>query len=100
MVLSLNNEEIVGILDMRLCMEALEEGYRELGEGRAVNSPRIDILSPRRYVDDSGGAFPGSHMLKTMSAATSKYAAIRFLTDMLYWRESPGGRRRERTPES
>lgn len=100
MTLSLNNEEIAGILDMRLCMEALEEGYRELGEGRAVNSPRIDILSPRRYVDDSGGAFPGSHMLKTMSAATSKYAAIRFLTDMLYWRESPGGRRRERTPES
>lgn len=100
MVLALNNEEIAGILDMRLCMEALEEGYRELGEGRAVNSPRIDILSPRRYIDHSGRAFPGSHMLKTMSAATSKYAAIRFLTDMLYWRESSGGLRRERTPES
>ncbi len=100
MALALNNEEIAGIVDMRLCMEALEEAYRELGNGRAANSPRIDILSPRHYVDPSGRSFPGAHMLKTMSAATSKYAAIRFLTDMLYWRESANGLRRERTPES
>lgn len=100
MALALNNEEIAGVLDIQLCMEALEEAYRELGSGRATNSPRIDVLSPRRYVDRSGVPFPGAHMLKTMSAATTKYAAIRFLTDMLYWRESAGGLRRERTPES
>jgi alanine dehydrogenase len=100
MALALNNEEITGVLDMKLCMEVLEEAYKELGSGRATNGPRIDILSPRRYVDRSGIRFPGSHMLKTMSAATTKYAAIRFLTDMLYWRESASGLRRERTPES
>lgn len=100
MVWVLSNREITSILDMKVCMEALEEGYRELGQGRAVNSPRIDLLSPRKYVDSSGACFPGSHMLKTMSASTSQYAAIRFLTDLLYWRESDRGLRRERAPES
>jgi ornithine cyclodeaminase/alanine dehydrogenase-like protein (mu-crystallin family) len=81
-------------------MEAMEEAYRELGEQRAANSPRIDILSPRQYVNSAGTTFPGAHMLKTMSAATTKYAVIRFVTDMLFWRESPGGLRRERTAQS
>jgi ornithine cyclodeaminase/alanine dehydrogenase-like protein (mu-crystallin family) len=96
----LNNEEIRELLDMSICMEALDEGYRHLGEGSAVSSPRIDLLTPRCYVDPDGKAFPGCHMLKTMSGATPMYAAIRFLTDLLYWREAEGGLRRERTPES
>jgi ornithine cyclodeaminase/alanine dehydrogenase-like protein (mu-crystallin family) len=100
MVWVLNNEEIREVLDMSVCMEALEEGYRHLGDGFAVSSPRIDLLTPRRYVDHEGRSFPGCHMLKTMSGATPKYAAIRFLTDLLYWREADGGLRRERTPET
>lgn len=100
MVLVLSNKDIASVLDMRLCMEALDEGYRHLGDGFAVSSPRIDLLTPRRYFDPGGTAFPGCHMLKTMSGATPKYAAIRFLTDLLYWREANGGLRRERTPES
>jgi len=39
-------------------------------------------------------------MLKTMSAATRKYAAIRFETDTLLWRITNGEIRRERTAES
>lgn len=100
MVRVLNNEEIKELLDMGVCMGALEEGYRGLGLGAAVSSPRIDLLTPRRYTGPTGSVFPGCHMLKTMSGATAKYAVIRFLTDLLYWREADGGLRRERTPES
>jgi hypothetical protein len=46
MALALNKDEIASTLNMKLCMDALGETYRELGEGRAVNSPRIDIFEP------------------------------------------------------
>ena len=100
MVLTLDNDQIERLLDMRVCMDALEETYRDLGRGAAISSPRIDLLTPQPYRDLRGQFFPGCHMLKTMSGATPKYAAIRFLTDLLYWRSTDVGLRRERTPET
>jgi ornithine cyclodeaminase/alanine dehydrogenase-like protein (mu-crystallin family) len=98
MVLVLENEEVQRILDMGLCMAALDEAYQDLGMGSSSTSPRIDILTPQSYVDPAGIPLPGCHMLKTMSAATPRYAAIRFLTDHVFWREASGTIRRERTP--
>jgi hypothetical protein len=37
MVLVLSNEDVARVLTMAECMAALEEGYREQAEGRAVN---------------------------------------------------------------
>lgn len=100
MVLALDNNDVQGILDMPLCMAALDEAYRDLGTAISSTSPRIDILTPQSYLDPVNTSLPGCHMLKTMSAATPRYAAIRFLTDHVFWRETSGSIRRERTPDT
>jgi ornithine cyclodeaminase/alanine dehydrogenase-like protein (mu-crystallin family) len=46
MTLVLSNDEVASILTMEACMEALEEGYQEQAEGRAVNQLRYDINMP------------------------------------------------------
>ena len=98
MILAIDNAEAQRLLDMELSMSALEESYRDLGTGASITSPRIDLLTPDSYVDGDGNTLPGAHSLKTMSAATRKYAAIRFLTDKLFWQERNGNFRRDRTP--
>jgi ornithine cyclodeaminase/alanine dehydrogenase-like protein (mu-crystallin family) len=40
MTLILNNDEVASLFDMDSALGLLEEGYRELGEGRAVIRPR------------------------------------------------------------
>ena len=40
-MLLLNDNEVGHVLTMPLCLEALEEGYRELGAGRGVIRPRV-----------------------------------------------------------
>ena len=98
MILAIDNAESQQLLDMTLSMSALEEAYRDLGTGASITSPRIDLLTPDSFVDEDGNTLPGAHSLKTMSASTQKYAAIRFLTDKLFWQERAGSFRRERTP--
>ncbi len=98
MILAIDNTEAEQLLDMQMSLDALEETYRDLGTGASITSPRIDLLTPDSYVDDEGNRLPGAHSLKTMSASTQKYAAIRFLTDKLYWQERHGNFRRDRTP--
>lgn len=98
MILAIDNAESEKLLDMRMSLSALEEAYRDLGTGASITSPRIDLLTPDSYVDGDGNTLPGAHSLKTMSASTQKYAAIRFLTDRLFWQERDGNFRRDRTP--
>ncbi len=98
MILAIDHNDAERLLDMPTSLAALEEAYRDLGAGAAVTSPRIDLLTPDSYVDVDGNTLPGAHSLKTMSAATRKYAAIRFLTDKLFWQERAGSFRRDRTP--
>ncbi len=98
MVLAIDNAESQQLLDMPMSLSALEEAYRDLGTGACITSPRIDLLTPDSYVNEEGDTLPGAHSLKTMSASTRKYAAIRFLTDKLFWQERDGSFRRDRTP--
>ncbi|MCY4441921.1 MAG: ornithine cyclodeaminase family protein [Deltaproteobacteria bacterium] len=98
MILAIDNAESQQLLDMDMSLSALEEAYKDLGTGAAITSPRIDLLTPDSYVDEDGNTLPGAHSLKTMSASTQKYAAIRFLTDKLFWHERGGNFRRDRTP--
>ena len=100
MILAIDNAEAEQLLDMQMSLDALEETYRDLGTGASITSPRIDLLTPDSYTDDEGNTLPGAHSLKTMSASTQKYAAIRFLTDKLYWQERHGNFRRDRTPST
>ena len=46
MALVLSNDDVAGVLTMEICMEALEDAYRELAAGRAVNQLRYDTNMP------------------------------------------------------
>ncbi|HXG51997.1 MAG TPA: ornithine cyclodeaminase family protein [candidate division Zixibacteria bacterium] len=98
MPLFLDNSDVEQSLTMKDCMEALETLYRELGEGRAVASPRSDIHTPTAAAQSAEG--PMAHYLKSMSGASPHFgtAALRFSSDIVAWRDSGGGLRREKLP--
>ena len=63
-MLILSNEAIEGLITMRDCLDVLEPMYRDLAEGRALVSPRVDNLSPNKHPDgyyafkQMGGTWP------------------------------------------
>lgn len=74
----LTNEHIASVLDMRTCMEVMEDAYRELNEQRAAYRPRIDFFVPQE---------PHYYRWGTMEGASRKLGvfAIRMKSDMLAW---------------
>jgi len=48
MTLILSNDEVASIFSMRSCIDALEEGYRQLALGNAANCPRTDMFFPTK----------------------------------------------------
>ena len=65
------------------CLNAMEEAYRELNEGRAGYRPRIDFYVPEE---------PHYYRWGTMEGASRKLGvfAIRTKSDMLAWEEQDG----------
>ena len=49
--LILSNEDAQELLSMHECMAALEDAYRELADGRAVNATRSDAVTPTQRAD-------------------------------------------------
>ncbi len=98
MPLFLNNDEIAELITMKDTMEALEILYREMGEGVAVTAPRSDVHSPTAAAESAVG--PMAHYLKSMSGASPHFgtAALRFSSDIVAWRDTGGGMRREKLP--
>lgn len=54
MVLVLKNEQIEGLVPMAEEIEAIEEAFRELGEGVAMNAPRARLRTPWK---EEGGQY-------------------------------------------
>ncbi len=98
MPLFLNNDEIAELITMKDTMEALEILYREMGQGAAVTAPRSDVHSPTAAAQSAEG--PMAHYLKSMSGASPHFgtAALRFSSDIVAWRDTGGGMRREKLP--
>jgi ornithine cyclodeaminase/alanine dehydrogenase-like protein (mu-crystallin family) len=98
MPLFLNNDDIEQLLTMKDTMEALETLYKEMGRGVAVAAPRSDVHSPTASAQSAEG--PMAHYLKSMSGASPHYgtAALRFSSDIVAWRDTGGGMRREKLP--
>lgn len=93
MTMILSNEEVDRLLTMDVVLEALEEAYRELGEGKALNSTRADLLV--------AGPQPGAvHGFKTMSGSVpgAGVAAVRLNSDIVNWPRIGGGQRRVKIP--
>ncbi len=77
-MLFLTNDHVKAVLDMRTCLDALEDAYRELAEQRAAYRPRIDFYVPGE---------PHYYRWGTMEGASRKQGilAIRMKSDMLVW---------------
>lgn len=94
MTMILSNEEVQKFLTMPVCLEAMEIAYRELGEGRAINIPRADMLVPT----ETEGRY---HAFKTMSGSIPKLkvTALRINTDVIHWPQgSADGKLRVKIP--
>lgn len=74
----LTNEHVRQVLDMKSCLEVMEEAYRELNEGRAAYRPRIDFYFPQE---------PHYYRWGTMEGGSRRLGifAIRMKSDMLVW---------------
>jgi len=98
MPLFLNNDDVERVLTMKETMGALEILYKEMGEGVAVAAPRSDVHSPTAAAQSAEG--PMAHYLKSMSGASPHFgtAALRFSSDIVAWRDTGGGMRREKLP--
>ena len=51
MTLVLSNDDIEKLLPMRECIDALEQAYIELAEGRGVSRRRSDCFTPPTRTD-------------------------------------------------
>lgn len=98
MPIFLNNDDVEQLITMKDTMAALEVLYREMGDGVAVTAPRSDVHSPTAAAQSAEG--PMAHYLKSMSGASPHFgtAALRFSSDIVAWRDTGGGMRREKLP--
>lgn len=93
MTLLLSDSDVTNLLNMGDCMSALEEGYKDMGLGRAVNAPRRDsfLLSstPDAYFS-----------FKTMEGGSERLEVMaqRINSDMVTHPIVGGARRRVKVP--
>ncbi|MGH7782420.1 MAG: ornithine cyclodeaminase family protein [Candidatus Binatia bacterium] len=93
MTLLLTNEQIEEIFTIDECFQVLEPALLELGNGRAVNMPRQDLLVP-------GPLESSYHGLKTSCASLPQagVTTMRVTSDILTWPEVAGRQRRVKVP--
>ena len=65
-MLLLSNDDVEAVLDVKGCIEAMEEAYRELGEHRGASGVRSEILTPTTRDD-------GLYSLLTMAGVAPKF---------------------------
>lgn len=94
-MLLVTNDDIETFLSMPACIAALEEAYRDLGNGDAVDIPRQDMLVANRRE----GAV---HAFKTMSGSWPRagIAALRLNSDIVSWPMANDSSRRVKMPVS
>jgi ornithine cyclodeaminase/alanine dehydrogenase-like protein (mu-crystallin family) len=92
-MLLLSNDDVEAVLDMKSCIDAMEEAYRELGEQRGASGARSEILTPTTRDD-------GLYSLLTMAGVAPKFGigAVRINSDILTWPRTSQGRKRVKIP--
>jgi len=86
MALLISNQDVGQVLDMKTCLEAIEEGIKEYYRGDATCRPRIDVWAP-------SGDPQGYYQWGSMEGTSRRYAvfATRIKSDIAYWSEGPNG---------
>lgn len=92
-MLVFDNDDVKNALPMAVCLEAIEEAYRDYGRGRAVNIPRADMLTPHPGPDSF-------YEFKTMSGAVPRYdvCALRLSSSVIAFPNVLGTYRKEKVP--
>ena len=86
MALLVSNNDIEQVLDMNICLEAIEEGIKEYYRGDATCRPRIDVWAP-------SGDPRGYYQWGSMEGTSRRYGvfATRIKSDIAYWTEGEDG---------
>jgi ornithine cyclodeaminase/alanine dehydrogenase-like protein (mu-crystallin family) len=95
MTLILSNDDIEKVLSMQACIDALEDAYRELAEGRGLSRRRSDSFAPTLRKD-------ALYSLKSMDGICPKLGvgAVRINSDIITWPEFGGNARRVKVPSA
>src|SRR5712691_12219053 len=93
MTLILSNADVEKLLTMPECIDALEESYVELAEGRGVNRTRSDCITPTSNPNAIYG-------LKSMDGVIPKFGigAIRINSDIVTFPKKGNNVVREKVP--
>jgi alanine dehydrogenase len=86
MALLISNSDVEKVLDMKTCLDVIEEGIKEYYRGDATCRPRIDVWAP---AGDPNGYFQWGSMEGT-SRRFSVFAT-RIKSDIAYWTEGENG---------
>jgi ornithine cyclodeaminase/alanine dehydrogenase-like protein (mu-crystallin family) len=80
-LLLLNNDDVATVLDMPLCLSALDGTFQELAAGDATGMGRIDVYVP------SGETDAPYYRWAVMAGGSKKdgYVCARMLSDMVNW---------------
>src|SRR5204863_3175656 len=80
-MLLLNNDDVAKVLDMRLCLGALDDLFAELARGEAVGMGRIDVYVP------SGLETAPYYRWAVMTGGSKRDGLVcaRMLSDMVAW---------------
>ncbi len=92
-MLVLSNEDIEQLISMEDCIDIIEQAYRDFAHGLALNSPRVDNISPCSS-DDAFYAF--KHMGGTWPAR--QIQALRINSDIVTHPTIAGKQRRVKVP--
>jgi alanine dehydrogenase len=85
-MLVLNNADVAKVLDMRICMEALDGAFQQMATGEAAGMGRIDVYVP------SGETAAPYYRWAVMAGGSKKdgYVCARMLSDMVAWPREHG----------
>ena len=80
MAVLISNQDIEQVLDMKICLQAIEEGIKEYYRGDATCRPRIDVWAP-------SGDPRGYYQWGSMEGTSRRYGvfATRIKSDIAYW---------------
>jgi ornithine cyclodeaminase/alanine dehydrogenase-like protein (mu-crystallin family) len=95
-VLALSNEDVQAVFEMDACVELLERGFERLGDGRAVNPPRVDRSVKRDHEAFEAATDPTYYRLKTMTGVSTEAGMIRVNSDMCHWPTEHGTAQKEK----
>lgn len=97
-MLLLSDEQVEELITADMCLESLEQAYRELGEGWAGNTNRTEIITANAESDNQEPCHGFKSMMGTVSGV--KIGAIRINSDIITWPATEVGMKRVKVPKA